>query len=503
MRRHRAGILALALALSLASARAEAAPSWTDMFDFSGYELSDVRFDIDNYRGPTPGEGYTFSLNRNDVDLKLQITPHHNVVAVVDTRLRYYGFVSSQTLAIADLWDASAVDPFTVYLDQAYVAVKGVPVPWIDLKAGRMQQTWGSADVFSPNDNLNSRDFSDPLDYTRKVPNEMLEVDAYPTSWLTLNAVWVPIFQPAMLPPSAPLAFAVQENAQGCLTQFPAPPLSVAQNGQLQSLFSTVNPCALSFAPPSVTTYLPNNGISDSQVGVRARLKWGGLDLGLNYYYGRFGFPVAYDASVVVTPGASQTNVAYSAEVVYPRMQVAGMDFSYSAPWLFDIGFVGDFAVIFPEQVNFALGVYDNNSAILTLTNLNVPMTPFVKGTVGAEYTFTNWLYANAMFIHGFDDEFNDAYGLHNYVSLTPEFKVLHDRLRLRIATILDLDDKSNVVFPQLTWTVLPSVEVMLGAFILGGSPTPSNPLDYASRSKFGQLAAGRDDAVFRVKVTW
>jgi hypothetical protein len=495
----------LALALLLAPGAAEAAPSWADMFDFSGYEMSDLRFDIDNYRGPTPGQGYTFSMNRNDVDLKLQITPHPNVVAVIEPRLRYYGFVSSQTLAVADLWDASAVDPFTVYLDQAYVAVKGVPIPWIDLKAGRMQQTWGSADVFSPNDNLNSRDFSDPLDYTRKVPNEMLEIDAYPTSWLTLNAVWVPIFQPSMLPPSAPLAFAVQENPQGCLTAFPAPPLTVAQNSQLESLFSTVNPCSLSFQNPNVTTYLPNNGIQDSQVGLRARIKWGALDLGLNYYYGRFGFPVAYDASVLVTPGTGtqQTNVAYSAEVIYPRMQVAGFDFSYNAPWLFDIGLVGDVAVIFPEPVEFALGVYENNSALLQLSNQNVTGQPFVKGTAGAEYTFTTWLYVNAMFIHGFVDEFNDMYGVHNYVAFTPEFKVLHDRLRLRIATILDLDDKSNVLFPQLTWTVLPSVEVMLAAFILGGSPYPSNPLDYASRSKFGQLAAGRDDAVLRVKVSW
>jgi hypothetical protein len=497
------GSAVAALALVIAPAAAQAAPSWTDMFDFSGYEMSDVRFDIDDYRGPTPGQGYTFSLNRNDVDLKLRITPHPRVVGVIETRLRFYGFVSSQTLAVADLWDASEVSPFTLYLDQAYVAVKSLPVSWIDLKAGRMQVTWGSADIFSPNDNLNSRDFSDPLDYTRKVPNEMLEVDAYPTSWLTLNAVWVPIFQPSWLPPSAPLAFAVQQNAQGCLTQFPAPPLSVAQNQQLEGLFSAVNPCALSFANPSVTTYLPGNAFGDSQVGLRARIAVGGLDLGLNYYYGRFGFPVAYDASVSVTPGSPQTNIAYAAEVIYPRMQVAGLDFSYSAPWLFDIGFVGDAAVIFPEPVNFALGIYENGAPLLTLVQPNVSGQPFVKATVGAERSFGDFLYVNAMYIHGFFDEFDDAYGLHDYVSLTPEFKILHDRLKLRIAAILDLTDLSNVVYPQLTWTVLPSVEVMLGAFILGGSTHPSNPLDYASRSKFGQLAAGRDDAILRVTITW
>jgi hypothetical protein len=495
--------VALALACSLSPRAAEATPEWIDKIDFSGYLMTDLRFDIDNYRGPVPGQGHTFSLNRNDLDFKLSITPHPSVITVVEPRLRFYGFVSSQTLAVADQWDASKVSPFAMYLDQAYVGVKGVPASWIDLKAGRMQVTWGSTDLFSPNDNINSRDLSDPLDYTRKVPNEMLEIDAYPTRSLSLNAVWVPIFQPAWLPPSAPLAYAVQTNAQGCLTGFPAPPLTVAQNQQLEGLFSATNRCALNVPSPTITNYLPSNTIGDSQFGVRARLAAGGFDFGLNYYYGRFGFPVAYDATVKLTPGSPKTTVNYSAEVIYPRMHVAGADFSYSPHWLYDIGFVGDLAVIFPEPVDFALGIYENGSPLLTLNNSNVPSTPFVKGTFGMERTFGDVLYVDAIFIHGFFDEFNDAYGLHNYIAVTPEVRIVGDRLKLRIATVVDLTDLSHVMYPQLTWVVLPSVEAMLGAFILGGLTQPANPLDYASRSKFGQPAAGRDEAIFRVKATW
>jgi hypothetical protein len=201
VRGNRFGVLAPALALAclFAPAAADAAPSWMDMFDFSGYEMSDVRFDIDNYRGPTPGQGYTFSLNRNDVDLKLQFEPHPGVVAVIDTRLRYYGFVSSQTLAVADLWNASAV-PLHRVPGSGLRRGEGRPGPWIDLKAGRMQQTWGSVDVFSPNDNMNSRDFSDPLDYTRKVPTRCWRSTPIRPPALTLNAVWVPIFQPSCCP---------------------------------------------------------------------------------------------------------------------------------------------------------------------------------------------------------------------------------------------------------------------------------------------------------------
>jgi len=489
--------------LVLAPATAEAAPAWIDKLELSGYLQSDIRFDIDNSRGPVPGQGYTFSLNRNDFDLKLKFTPHPDVIAVVEPRVRYYGFVSSQTLAVADLWNASDVSPFTLYMDQAYVAVKGVPSKWIDLKAGRMQVTWGSVDVFSPNDNISSRDLSDPLDYTRKVPNEMVEIDAYPTSRLTLNAIWIPIFQPSWLPPSAPLAYSVQKNAQGCLTQFPAPPLTVAQNGQLEKLFTAVNPCALNIPDPSVTTYLPSNKLTDMQVGLRARMKLGDLDVGVNYYYGRFGFPVAYDATVLVSPGAPKTTINYSAEVVYPRMHVVGADFNYSSHWLGDVGVVGDLAVIVPEPVSFALGIYENGSQLLQLSNQNVPGKAFVKGAVGLERTFGSALYVDALFIHGFFDEFNDVYGLHNYVSLTPELHMLRDRVKLRLASILDLTDPSYVFYPQLTWNPLPSVELMIGAFVLGGDLQPKNPLDYASRSKFGQPAAGRDEAISRVTVTW
>jgi hypothetical protein len=497
---------AVALALLLAPATAHADPSWADKLELSGYLQTDLRFDIDDFRGPVRGQGYTFSLNRNDFDLKLKFTPYPDVVAVVEPRVRYYGFVSSQTLAVADLWNASEVSPFTMYMDQAYVALKGIPAKWLDLKAGRMQVTWGSVDVFSPNDNINSRDLSDPLDYTRKVPNEMVELDAYPSSRITLNLIWIPIFQPSWLPPSAPLAYAVQTNSQGCLTAFPPPPLTISQNQQLDKLFSGVNACSLSFPDPTVTTYLPSNKLTDMQVGFRARARLGDLDVGLNYYYGRFGFPIAYDATVQIAPGSPQTTVNYSAEVIYPRMHVIGADFNYSSPELLDIGIVGDIAVIVPEPVNFALGIYENGTTLLQESNQNVSGKPFVKGAVGLERTFGSSLYVDALFIHGFFDEFADAYGLHNYASLTPELRLLRDRVKLRVGGILDLTDvkdPSYVVYPQLTWTALPSVEIMLGAFVLGGETEPKNPLDYASRSKFGQLAAGRDEAISRVTVTW
>lgn len=498
--------LQLVLCLVVATtARADLSDlKWTDMITLSGRLESDLRFTVDNYRGQTPGEGYTFSINRNDVITHIEIKPIDSVIGVIDARFRFYGFNEANSLPA--LADRNKVDPYSFQLDQAYVATRGLPFSWLDIKAGRMQQTWGSAAVFNQVDFINSRDFYDPMDYTRKVPNEMVELDLYPTSWLTLKGVWVPVFKPAMLPPSVGLAFDVARDSRGCLAGFPAPPLDPAQNKGLADLFGSVDPCSLNFATPQVNLYMPKNGIADSQVALRAEFSFDNLAFAASYYRGRFGFPIAYNAvaQANVNPdNPSKVDVAYQAEVIYPRMQVAGLDFSYSADWMLNIGLVGEIAVIFPEEVDFGLRAYQGNTKLYEASGVNVKPQPFVKAVVGLDYTFTKWLYANVMYLRGFFDEFADRYGVHNYVVAAAELKFRNDSLALRLAGILNADDLSNVANPQLTWIIAPGLEALAGAYIFGGSPTPTDPFDYAARAKFGQKAAGRSFAYLKMRMTF
>lgn len=495
-------LLLLALALTGSAARGS---DWADKLSLSGTLSSDVRFNIEDYRGAQRGRGYDFAVNRNDLALHGEVVPTEQVVAVVDARLRYYGF--NEAAQLPQLSDRDKLDPFSVQLDQAFVAVREAGFSWLDLKVGRMVQTWGSADMFNPVDNLNARDFFDPMDYSRKVPNQMLVADVYPTSWLALQAVWVPVFKPSQLPPSTALAFQVERDARGCLASVPAPPLRERADAQrLADTFASVDPCALEFSDPRVDTVLPKGTLADSQAALRAQLKLGDLDLGLSYYHGRFTFPVAYTAVAHAAPSTTspgKVNIDYRAEVMYPRMDVAGLDWSYSAPWLFDVGLVGELAVIFPEEVVFGMRAYQGNAKVLELSSVNVPSTPFIKATLGLDYTFTKWLYVNAMVVHGFFDEFNDAYGLHDYAVVAAELKFAGDALQLRLSGVLDLTDRSSVANPQLTWVVRPGVEAILGAFVLGGSTHARDPLDYAARSKFGQKAAGRSQAFLKVRATF
>lgn len=477
---------------------------------FSGYLQSDLRYIIEDNRGSKPNDGYYFEMNRNDLDLKLKIRPDENVHVYLDSRFRFYGFSKFERLS--DLSSRDALDPYSFQLNEAYLAVKGFIWDKMDLKIGRMIQNWGSADMFNPTDNLSARDFSDPLDYFSKVPNQMIEIDMYPADWLSISLVWVPFFRPSLLPPSSSLGFMPEYDKNGCFVSAPAPPLDKGDAQKLKNMFASLNPCSLSFLMPEVKPILPENNLENSQAATRIKFRLGAFDLGLSYYYGRFSFPVAYTAVAEVLSPSSQPNldpnktyVKYTAEVMYPRMHVTGLDFSYSAEWLFDVGMVGEIAVIFPEKVIFGLNGIVGGKKIsdLTMSSVNVPSTPFVKATFGLDYTFTRWLYANAMYVRGFFDEFNDRYGIHNYVVGMTDLKFFEDELQIRLTGMLNVDDLSAVAYPQVTWIPVPSVELTSGAFVYIGDTKPDDPLDYGAKKKFGQKAAGRSVAFLKAKVTW
>lgn len=505
----------LATVVSLAVGNPVSAQSWTDMVQFSGYLESDTRLILDDWRGARPGGRWDFELNRNDVDFRLAIEPNESVRGVVETRLRFYGF--NQAEQLTDLPSRATVDPYALYLDEAYVAFRGVVWENLDLRVGRMVQNWGAVDQFNPTDNLSSRDLSDPMDFTKKVPNQMVQLDMYPTDWMNLTVVWVPVFKPAQLPPSASLGFAVEYDSQGCFVSAPIPPLSQAHMGELVDLFGTLNPCKMDFVNPEVRLVQPENNLENSQAAARMKLALGPVDLSLSYYYGRFGFPVAYTAVAFVSPAEqdpTRQEIQYVAEVMYPRMQVAGMDFSYSADWLFGIGFVGELAVIFPEEVIFGVKAFQGSSTspVVEMADTNVSSEPFVKWTLGMDYTFPFGLYFNGMVVHGFMDEFNDRYGLHDYVVAAVEKKFFEDELAIRLAGVWDMTQKSTGTFtPELTWIVFPSAEIKLaGLWFFGDTAVPDVDPDpnravslYEDKWKFGQKATGRNVVSLRARLTW
>jgi hypothetical protein len=381
---------------------------------------------------------------------------------------------------------------------------------------GRFAINWGTADQFNPTSNLSAPDFSDPLDYSAKVPNQFVQLSIYPTEWFTMTVAWAPLFKPAQVPYTSVLGFAVEYDENGCLAAAPTPPIADRQEAEnLQALFETAGKCNLNFLTPDVRTVMPSRTLSNSQVGTRAQfmIEDADLEMSVSYYYGRFSFPVAYSAIAEVDPSADDPNkmdVRYVAEVGYPRMQVAGFDFSHSASYLGGLGIVGELAVIFPEKVIFGLRAFQGGTEVANLRasekgkeNVNVPSDPFVKATLGMDYTITEWLYLNVMYVRGFFDEFNDLYGVHNYAVMATELTFFESELKIRLAATLNADDTSAILLPQVTWVAYPSIELVWGGLVFIGDTVADDPLDYGSKSKFGQKSYGRSVAFFKAKASW
>ena len=549
--------------------------NWTDKITFSGYVSSDISFIVEDWRGPTPGDGYRFDTNRNDVNFKLKIDPNDNVGIVTDMRFRFYGLYDG--INLVDLSKRGPIDPWDFQLNEAYVQVKGKPWSKMDFKIGRVMETWGTADMFNPTDNLNARDFSDPLDFFAKVPNSMVIVNIYPTDWLTITAAWLPIFKPAMLPGSAKNAFALPRNSAGQVTGFPAMPMDTedmmnnidpslgdvaldavmeGMEGKEELMGALMNDAMALYGggkinrsqlinllnkyaqinEPEVSAWTPGFDISNSQAALKFQFNVDPVTFSLSYFYGRFQFPVAYWGLVDITsPGKipeptgkvtdteefvqDKFNVDVLAETYYPRMHVVGADFSYSSDNKWVPGFFAEAALIIPEQVKFGFRTYLDGKLLLESSNVNVPTTPFIKATVGADWSYKDWIYINVQYVRGFYDEFNDMYGIHNYFVPNVDLMFFDNELLIRLTAALNCDDVSFMLFPTITWTVVPAVELSVGYMGFFGPTQPKAPeeLDlsniseavtaiipaYASKSRFGQLASGRNVVFFKAKVSW
>ena len=478
--------------------------TWTDDLKFSGHLESDLRYVIEDWRGLAPDDGYALQMNRNDIRTRLELFPAERVRVVLDSRFRYYGF--SEVGDMGRLHDRDEVDPYELRFDEAYLHLQGFVWSDLDLKIGRMVQTWGAVDQFNPTDNLSGRDFTDPLEYADKVPNQMIELDAYPADWLTLRLVWVPVFKPSALPRSATLGFAVEHDAQGCFSAIPAPPIARADMLELASLFGALDPCSLRFAPPGMDLLMPTASQENSQVGARAELRVWDLDLSFSYYYGRFSFPVAYTASALVSPSVEAPgalDVQYDVELLYPRMQVAGADLAYSADWLFDLGVYAEAALIFPEEVVFGLQARQGGALLAEAASVNVPADPFVKASAGLDYSVGSLFYVNVMYVHGFFDEFNDRYGVHDYLVANTDWKFFDSELLIRLSGVLSLDDGTFVTTPFVQWTAATSVELRAGVLWFQGDTDFDDPYDYGARPRFGYKANGRSVAYVKAKVYW
>lgn len=170
------------------------------------------------------------------------------------------------------------------------------------------------------------------------------------------------------------------------------------------------------------------------------------VDYSLSYFDGFDDLPV-----LVPEPGGPVLR--------FPSLKVIGFDF---AGEFRAIGFRGEAAQFRPEEVT-------SDGAVA------LPGEPYVKYTVGLDYTFRGGLFLEAQLVHGFTTE-RGAGELGDFLVVTAEQSFLNDELELSLSAAVEARDGSSLgdpsgtaFFPEITYALPGNVELGGGAYLLEG----------------------------------
>ncbi|MBL4683772.1 MAG: hypothetical protein JKY37_04220, partial [Nannocystaceae bacterium] len=443
-----------------------------------------------------------FGRNENRLEFYFAYTPNEHLQIVGDVEPVFFGV--AQTQALGDLATRQMLTPFHVESDAAYIALNDI-LPNLDIKVGRQTVVWGTADKFNPTNNINADDLEDRPLFTEPIANQMVVVDYAPLGdKLWFQGIYVPLFYPALLPPSA------AEALKDPQTEVPYALAGDAQKiSELQSL--------LDFTPmlvPEVTDLVktPRPKFTNGQSAVKLGTTLGEVDLSISYYNGRHDIPtpiLAESSTKDFELGDDAAQCCFRSRItlIYPRMQVIGFDFTTQVPFLKNMGLWGEGALFIPQasdlRIEFPIDIDvtpDDGIAnpVPELVGPTIRATPYVKATVGLDYSFGKHVYVQGQYLRGFIDEFGvDHIG--NYVVGGADLIFFDRHLIFRAFGVVDVptgrgDDGSYVIFPELI--VVPpwgSVTFEVGSFFLIGP----------DRTKFGQKAAGSSLAFFKVAGTF
>lgn len=400
-------------------------------YDFGGSIQSDLRF-----RLQSEGVGQYYDkaelpagVERNQNLVSLKFKAKYGSFAGVASADVYLNAVGTKLKAFGDLSSYNAVQPFTFEPQSVYVEGKSLLLKGLDLRIGNQIVAWGVADQFNPTNLLNPDDLRDPLLFGKQQPNFMVKLDYWLNDKFSMSGVLVPVFKPALLPVS---------SALGSVDLQRMPFVDDAFRRRVESDFAMAA-SAMGGYPTvvnSITPVLPSASAENMQFAYRLAGSLGEQDIALSYYLGRTDFPQPFSNHTRQVDGR-QCDPAKPSRCTlgtlrtdtllgYPRMHAWGLNmsgefnpFKWISQSINGIGYRLEAAVIVPERATLRLtqdalpalfwpaGEYDyqGNGKPGGRQPDVVSPTPFLKWTLGLDYTFGEHVYANAMWVHGMVDE--------------------------------------------------------------------------------------------------
>ena len=401
--------------------------------DFGGRIQTDLRFRVQE---KCMGDWYDcrklplgISRNENIAKIKLDASVSR-FKGVLDVDLVFTG-VPDEPECFGSLSIKESVDPFHIEAHAAYIHARDLLFRGLDLRVGQQKVQWGVGDQFNPTNNLNADDLEDPLLFGEQQANLMVKLDYSPHPLWTFSGVLVPVFKPALLPPSGELALA----ATGRLP-FNDPDFRHqihSQNALSQELLGY---------PTRVTAVYPEYpdiSARNMQFAFRIAGSIGLQDIAVSYYRGYEDFPVPYlNVGTLDTEDVCEYDDAFpfgreepyeNEECVsgfidtetylrYPRVQVLGFNWAGEIP-VIGLGYRLELGVYFPQHM--AMGIYNPEIPLFMQEgeyDYDNDGTPggtqpevlsdrnFAKWTLGLDYSIGPHVMLNAQWVHGMVDEF-------------------------------------------------------------------------------------------------
>lgn len=388
------------------------------------------------------GEGDLF-WQEYRLGLKGEVNPVDKAHFYSEIWLRSFQFPTVQTSG--DLQQKSKVSPLNLDFREAYMDIYGFINDNLDIRIGRQRIAWGTGDKLNPTDNLNSDELEDMWDFGRHIGSDAITATYYLNNY-TLSAAYIPVFSPAVMP-----------------------------DGQwATALSSSPNlPSGFTLGNYEDSIILPEKNLKESSVaGFKLSSSFLNYDYSLSYVYGRDDFPVL--SNIVLFATADPNIVDINSSLIYSRMHIAGFDFAGSVT---DIGFWGETAVFFPEKViaqtdltAFGMGINES---------VTMDDEPFIKYVIGLDYTFTNGLYINGQYLHGFVHERGND-NLEDYFMFGVEKKIMNDKIKvipisggIEIKDLNDTEDNIGFIYsPEFYYYPVENAEILLGLRVIDGENT-------------------------------
>jgi len=399
--------------------------------DVSGYLQTDLRFRVGEaptgpWYAPFPHQP---GIVRNQNILNTKLTAKKGKFSGrADLDLVMIG-LPDPLKGIDGLSSRRSLDPFRIEAHALYIEAHDLLFKGVDFRIGQQLAQFGVGDQFNPTNTLNANDVEDPLLFGDQQANLMARMDITPgnSNW-TLTGVLVPVFRPALVPPSGILGLANVSR------------LPFGEDELRWRVHSERELAKNVFDTPTVVDQvipdLPAPDLNNMQFGARIGGWVGGQDIALSYYRGFSDIPQAATTHSVQQV-AEQCNPLDDTDCIvgtinnevklnYPRMQVAGFNMAGEMNplgWIHSsiqpIGYRIEAAVVFPERqeiiltsddISFGIagqeaGEYEYELAAGGRPTI-VDTRPFAKWVVGLDYTFGAHVYVNTQWVHGMLDEF-------------------------------------------------------------------------------------------------